>query len=215
MKAVRVKDAAQVRGLRVFHTDYHLLDAYAPRTPGGTGETFNWELARLHEGPAEVVPLGRPRPRQRGRGDRGGAPVRGRHGERHRGVAGPQGPGARARVLQGGRGGARAGMSSPPIERRFGPYGGRYVPETLIPALDELERAWLDARADPGRRGALLAAARLRGPSDAALSGARRLSEAAGSEVWLKREDLLHTGAHKINNALGQALLARRMDKRA
>jgi phosphoribosylanthranilate isomerase len=55
MKAVRVKDAAQVRGLRAFHTDYHLLDAYAPRTPGGTGETFNWELARLHEGPAEVV----------------------------------------------------------------------------------------------------------------------------------------------------------------
>jgi phosphoribosylanthranilate isomerase len=55
MKAARVKDAAQVRALRAFHTDYHLLDAYAPRTPGGTGETFNWELARLHEGPAEVV----------------------------------------------------------------------------------------------------------------------------------------------------------------
>jgi phosphoribosylanthranilate isomerase len=55
MKAVRVKDAAQVRGLRAFHTDYHLLDAYVPRTPGGTGETFNWELARLHDGPAEVV----------------------------------------------------------------------------------------------------------------------------------------------------------------
>jgi phosphoribosylanthranilate isomerase len=55
MKAVRVKDAAQLRGLRAFHTDYHLLDAYVPRTPGGTGETFNWELARLHEGPAEVV----------------------------------------------------------------------------------------------------------------------------------------------------------------
>jgi phosphoribosylanthranilate isomerase len=55
MKAVRIKDAAQVRGLRAFHTDYHLLDAYVPRTPGGTGETFNWELARLHEGPAEVV----------------------------------------------------------------------------------------------------------------------------------------------------------------
>jgi phosphoribosylanthranilate isomerase len=55
MKAVRVKGAAEVRGLRAFHTDYHLLDAYVPRTPGGTGETFNWELARLHEGPAEVV----------------------------------------------------------------------------------------------------------------------------------------------------------------
>src|ERR671922_2449077 len=55
MKAVRIKDPAQVKGLRAFHTDYHLLDAYVPRTPGGTGESFNWELARLHEGPAEVV----------------------------------------------------------------------------------------------------------------------------------------------------------------
>jgi phosphoribosylanthranilate isomerase len=55
MKAVRVKDAAAVRGLRAFHTDYHLLDAYVPGTPGGTGESFNWDLARLHEGPAEVV----------------------------------------------------------------------------------------------------------------------------------------------------------------
>jgi phosphoribosylanthranilate isomerase len=55
MKAVRVKDAAHVRGLRAFHTDYHLLDAYVPGTPGGTGESFNWELARMHEGPAQVV----------------------------------------------------------------------------------------------------------------------------------------------------------------
>ena len=55
MKAVRVKDAAQVRALRAFHTDYHLLDAYVPRSPGGTGETFNWELAKQHEGPAQVV----------------------------------------------------------------------------------------------------------------------------------------------------------------
>jgi phosphoribosylanthranilate isomerase len=55
MKAVRVKDSAAVRALRAFHTDYHLLDAYVPGTQGGTGESFNWELARLHEGSAEVV----------------------------------------------------------------------------------------------------------------------------------------------------------------
>jgi phosphoribosylanthranilate isomerase len=55
MKAARVKDAAQVRALRAFHTDYHLLDAYVPRTPGGTGETFSWELANQHEGSAKVV----------------------------------------------------------------------------------------------------------------------------------------------------------------
>src|SRR4051794_39812449 len=55
MKAARVKDASQVQALRAFHTDYHLLDAYVPHAPGGSGETFNWELARRHEGSAEVV----------------------------------------------------------------------------------------------------------------------------------------------------------------
>jgi len=109
-----------------------------------------------------------------------------------------------------------ASAASPAAEaaRRFGRYGGRYVPETLIPALDELEREWASARSD----------ARYRAELDALLAGyagrptpiyrASRLSEAVGREVWLKREDLLHTGAHKINNALGQALLARRMGKR-
>jgi tryptophan synthase beta chain len=104
-------------------------------------------------------------------------------------------------------------MSAAPVERRFGPYGGRYVPETLIPALDELERAWLEARADPAFGEELSALLRDYAGRPTPLYHARRLSEAAGSEVWLKREDLLHTGAHKINNALGQALLARRMGK--
>src|SRR5256714_12974651 len=104
-------------------------------------------------------------------------------------------------------------MSVQPVERRFGPYGGRYVPETLIPALDELEGAWLDARADPAFQEELSALLRDYVGRPTPLYRAGRLSEAAGSEVWLKREDLLHTGAHKINNALGQALLARRMGK--
>ena len=55
IKAVRVKDAAQIRGLQPFHVDYHLLDAYVPGSPGGTGESFNWELARAHTGSAKVV----------------------------------------------------------------------------------------------------------------------------------------------------------------
>jgi tryptophan synthase beta chain len=104
-------------------------------------------------------------------------------------------------------------MSTAPIERRFGPYGGRYVPETLIPALDELERAWLEARADPVFGEELSGLLRDYAGRPTPLYHARRLSEAAGSQVWLKREDLLHTGAHKVNNALGQALLARRMGK--
>jgi tryptophan synthase beta chain len=105
-------------------------------------------------------------------------------------------------------------LSSPPLERRFGPYGGRYVPETLIPALDELEREWLAARADPGFTGELDRLLRDYVGRPTPLFRAGRLSEATGGELWLKREDLNHTGSHKINNALGQALLARRMGKR-
>jgi tryptophan synthase beta chain len=107
-----------------------------------------------------------------------------------------------------------AAPSSPSVEHRFGEYGGQYVPETLMPALAELELAWIEARADPGYRaelGALLSGYAGR-PSP--LYRARRLSERVGWQVYLKREDLNHTGSHKINNALGQALLAKRMGKR-
>ena len=100
------------------------------------------------------------------------------------------------------------------VERRFGDYGGRYVPETLIPALEELERAWSEASADHGFRAELSDLLRHYAGRPTPLYRARRLSEAAGRPVYLKREDLLHTGAHKLNNALGQALLARRMGKR-
>jgi tryptophan synthase beta chain len=99
-------------------------------------------------------------------------------------------------------------------ERRFGPYGGRYVPETLIPALDELERAWAAARDDPEFRGELDTLLRDFVGRPTPLYYAERLSSWVGRDVWLKREDLNHTGSHKINNALGQALLARRMGKR-
>jgi tryptophan synthase beta chain len=104
-------------------------------------------------------------------------------------------------------------MSAPPLERRFGPYGGRYVPETLIPALDELEREWAAARSDPAFQAELDGLLRDYVGRPTPLYHARRLSELTGGEVWLKREDLTHTGSHKINNALGQALLARRMGK--
>jgi tryptophan synthase beta chain len=106
-------------------------------------------------------------------------------------------------------------VSNPPlpVERRFGPYGGRYVPETLIPALDELEREWLLARADSTYTDELDRLMRDYVGRPTPLYRADRLSEVVGGELWLKREDLTHTGSHKINNALGQALLARRMGK--
>jgi tryptophan synthase beta chain len=99
------------------------------------------------------------------------------------------------------------------VEHRFGPYGGQYVPETLVPALEELEAAWLAARADPGFEAELDGLLRDYVGRPSPLYLARRLSEAAGHPVYLKREDLNHTGAHKINNALGQCLLAQRMGK--
>ena len=99
------------------------------------------------------------------------------------------------------------------IEHRFGPYGGQYVPETLMPALAELERAWLEARDDPGYRAELNGLLRDFAGRPTPLYKADRLSERAGRPVYLKREDLNHTGSHKLNNALGQALLARRMGK--
>jgi tryptophan synthase beta chain len=100
------------------------------------------------------------------------------------------------------------------VEHRFGRYGGQYVPETLMPALAELEAAWEAARADPAFGSELDELLRDYAGRPTPLYRARRLSEVAGRPIWLKREDLLHTGAHKVNNALGQALLARRMGKR-
>jgi tryptophan synthase beta chain len=99
------------------------------------------------------------------------------------------------------------------VEHRFGPYGGQYVPETLMPALAELEVAWVAARDDPAFRAELERLLRDYAGRPTPLYLAERLSEAAGREVWLKREDLMHTGSHKLNNALGQALLGRRMGK--
>jgi tryptophan synthase beta chain len=99
-------------------------------------------------------------------------------------------------------------------EHRFGPYGGQYVPETLMPALAELELAWSLARDDEGFRSELAALLRDYVGRPSPLYLAPRLSESAGHPIYLKREDLNHTGAHKINNALGQALLAKRMGKR-
>src|SRR5687768_3460 len=97
---------------------------------------------------------------------------------------------------------------------RFGAFGGRYVPETLIPALDALDLAFDNAMGDAEFRAALDGMLRDYVGRPSILSDAPRLSERIGARVFLKREDLNHTGAHKINNTVGQVLLARRMGKR-
>src|ERR1700761_529197 len=100
------------------------------------------------------------------------------------------------------------------VPGRFGAYGGRYVPETLMAALLELDQAYADAQADPAFHAELDGLLKDYVGRPTPLYFAKRLTETlGGARIYLKREDLLHTGAHKINNALGQALLARRMGK--
>jgi tryptophan synthase beta chain len=107
-------------------------------------------------------------------------------------------------------------MSTLPDARgRFGDYGGRFVPETLIPALEELEAAWNSARTDPTFRSELERLLTTYAGRPTPLFDAQRMTaDCKGARVLLKREDLCHTGAHKINNTLGQVLLTRRMGKR-
>jgi tryptophan synthase beta chain len=101
------------------------------------------------------------------------------------------------------------------ISGRFGAYGGRYVPETLMAALEELDHAYAEAKVDAAFQAELDDLLRNFAGRPTPLYFAKRLTESlGGAKIYLKREDLLHTGAHKINNALGQGLLARRMGKR-
>ena len=209
IKAVRIGHAADLRDLDRFHTDLHLLDASVPGQRGGTGQTFDWSLIAQRRSKIPFLLSGGLTPENVGDAIAADAPVGRRHGQRRRGVAGHQ-----------GRGEACARSSKPTkvpvmsaIEHRFGPYGGQYVPETLIPALEELEAAWIEARADAGYRAELATLLNDYVGRPSPLYRAARLSEAVGHTVYLKREDLNHTGAHKINNALGQCLLAKRMGK--
>src|SRR5205823_3384172 len=153
VKAAQVADAGDVRDLERFHVDFHLLDARPsqtqPQSPrGGTGETFDWSLARAHR---SDVPL----------------------------------------IVSGG-------LSA----------------ENVGEALAELEQAWAQAREDPAFGEQLAVLLRDFAGRPTPLYRARRMSEQLGWPVYLKREDLNHTGSHKLNNALGQALLAKRMGKR-
>ncbi len=106
-------------------------------------------------------------------------------------------------------------QAMPDAQGRFGPYGGRYVPETLVAPLEELEQAYAEARKDPEFKSELDSLLRDFAGRPTPLQFASRLSEhLGGPRIYLKREDLLHTGAHKINNCIGQGLLAVRMGKR-
>jgi tryptophan synthase beta chain len=105
--------------------------------------------------------------------------------------------------------------SQPDATGHFGPYGGRFVPEILMTPLEELEQAYLKARNDPAFQSELQDLLKNFAGRPTPLYYAKRLTEQlGGAKIYIKREDLLHTGAHKINNCLGQALLARKMGKK-
>ncbi|MFY9268455.1 MAG: tryptophan synthase subunit beta, partial [Candidatus Manganitrophaceae bacterium] len=105
-------------------------------------------------------------------------------------------------------------MLLPDKKGRFGPYGGRYVPETLMPALEALEAAYHEAKRDPVFKKEVADLLKHYVGRPTPLYFAKRLSERLGPKIYLKREDLCHTGAHKINNTIGQILLAQRMEKK-
>ena len=160
-------------------------------------------LARRGGGRGEDRAGGKARAGQRAGGDRGRPAVGGR-----RGVV------ARVRPRhQGSRQGEaiRGGCPLMTTTETYGPYGGRYVPETLIPALDELTAAWAEALADPAYLAEVEHLGRTYTGRPSPITLAPRF--APGKRLYLKREDLNHTGAHKINNALGQVVLARRLGK--
>ena len=105
-------------------------------------------------------------------------------------------------------------MQAPePASGRYGPYGGRYVAETLMPALDELTHAYQKSQHDPAFQAELDSLLHHYAGRATPTYFASRLTEELGPRIWLKREDLCHTGAHKVNNTIGQVLLAKRMGK--
>src|SRR2546425_12897648 len=154
----------------------------------------------------------RPRGRERRRGRPDRAPVRRRRELRRRGPAGQEGPRQGAAVRRRGQADVK---TLPDARGHFGKFGGRFVPETLMAPLIELEKAYAAARRDRKFQTRLNALLTDYAGRPTPLYHAARLSEhCGGARIWLKREDLCHTGAHKVNNVLGQALLAARMGKK-
>ena len=216
IKAMRVTSAADVQAAEAFRTDFHLFDAYWHGIHGGTGKSFDWDLVAKRRSKVPMILAGGLTPENVADAIELVKPFA---VDVVSGVEAEPGRKDHAKVeafleAAGVEVPSRAAIAmSTAVEERFGPYGGRFVPETLIAALDELSAAWAEAREDEGFQNELSTLLRDFVGRPTPLYLAERLSERVGRRVYLKREDLAHTGAHKINNAVGQALLARRMGK--
>ena len=189
-----------------------LLDAYVPGVPGGTGERFDWSLIPPDLPKPVFFQAGSRRPTSPRRSARasvgGGCVQRRRSGKRH------QGSTPRSAIHCEGKSNMKL-TDLPDSHGHFGPYGGIFVAETLMAALDELRIEYDKARNDPAFIAEFEYELKHYVGRPSPLYYAKRLTEQyGGAQIYLKREDLNHTGAHKINNTIGQALLARRMGKK-
>lgn len=244
-KVVRVRDEGSLETMGYYRPTAYLLETYVPDRHGGTGKTFDWTLAAGAKAYGPILLAGGLTPDNVARavdavdpwgvdvasgvesapGRKDGRKVR-QFVSAAKGAGGGLGierPGV-TRGLQPAQGGRRRDRALDdqgtlrhlPDERGyFGGFGGKFVPETLMPALQELEKAYGEAQADASFHRELqrLLADYVGRPTPLTLAS-RLTTLCGGAAIYLKREDLAHTGAHKINNTLGQGLLAQRMGKR-
>jgi tryptophan synthase beta subunit len=225
IKAIRILDRSSLAELEHYRTDAFLLDTYSADKHGGTGKTFDWNLAieAKKYGPiilagglnSENISQAIHSVQPWGVDVSSGvelAPGRKDHARLRAFIAAAKG----RPFLDNKKSPSRRELaeSYPDVHGYFGPYGGKFVPETLMPALRALEQAYHEICSTPGFQNELDGLLREYVGRPTPLNLARRLTaHCGGAKIYLKREDLAHTGAHKINNTLGQALLAHRMGK--
>ncbi|HUF03038.1 MAG TPA: tryptophan synthase subunit beta [Aridibacter sp.] len=217
IKALRMRTGEDPAGFKAYKTDAILVDSLSSAAYGGTGESFEWQSAKhIFEGACKVYLAGGLNPSNVAAAVRildpyavdvcsgvEAAPGKKDHDKMKTFIR-------EAKAAEK----ARPSLYEPDERGYFGKFGGRFVPETLVAPLDSLLAAYFAAKDDPGFRSDLETLNREFSGRPTPLYFARRLTErCGGAKIYLKREDLNHTGAHKINNALGQALLAKQMGK--
>ena len=222
IKAFRVRDRASLSGIERYRATVYLLDAFVPEQMGGTGRSFDWTLAAEAKEYGPILLAGGLTPenvhqatcavRPWGVDVSTGIETTPGHKDhdrlRHFIAA------AKGLVPTKKQTPQETPQRGPNARGYFGAFGGKFVPETLMPALEELERAYHEARSNLAFQKELESLLRQYAGRPTPLYLAKRLTgHCRGAKIYLKREDLAHTGAHKINNTLGQALLAQQMGK--
>jgi len=209
LKAIAADDGAQAAAARYPNADI-LLDS-----PAGGGSGRAWDFARalpLVESGRRVWIAGGLGPENAAEAVKQASPYGVDASSSLESAPGIK-DAARVRAFIAAVRGATPARTRPDLRGYFGRFGGRFVPETLVPAVEELTAAWEALRGDPSFWAELTEQRRAYVGRPTPLYFAARASAELGVRVWLKREDLAHTGAHKINNAIGQALIAKRMGK--